>query len=673
MNRIFCRFDRTLVALSLVLSVNLAPIVSNKVPMQSAIAGGESEFAQGLKMYKARNYTAAAKAFEQSLASGNGSADVYIYMAHSYAASGKTADAVRRYRDVETIFKGLPAANLARKCLERIDPNGQWRRKVANSPSTTSSSGSSSASGVTGGSLSSSQASGLLNRIYLIPPAKGHAPVNPHTVTIVKQTLLSLPRHVFKILDAGGTTINIGPNIIDKWPEAIYGAKPGEERITLSQEAGRTYDRAVYLWECDIDLETERLKPRRSPAKLRSNLIYVLGHAYNDCLGPLTQRDEFKRLYDSDEIEMSFANKTRYRYFLQPGYKGTGDVFCAVFCNLYDGSKYESVLRAFPKSTAYIKSKLGSVHQGGQKPEELIAAKKIEKPPEPKPHQIQRKATTVAHASDHSATSKVPAKAKAPFTEFIPKESKQHYQRAVGDNLFLRGTIEGKDVYWLLDTGAFETIVGKNKLQHLGIETPPGPPTSRIGGVTGAQKAWDMELDITVGDIRQREKVKVAEKMDVLLLGQPFLRDLNFAIDKNTQYITFSKKEEDSKKYVHADSFEIPFRYIDNHIVVITKVNGVGLEMWLDTGAPNTLISGMDNLRLRLPYSSVKGKGTYRGTDTEIYAVELESIELGPIKKRKMPALFQPTWGEKSILGQDFFGHRKHVIDNEKNVIRFTN
>ena len=165
-------------------------------------AGGELEFQEGLKAYKARNYRTAAKNFEDSLAKGNGSADVYIYMAHSYAASGKTADAIQKYMEISKIFKGLPAATMAARCLQRLDPKGLWRARVSKRSTTTS---------------KSTQGQSFINRVFVIDPTiKGHPPVSSNTVAAIKSEISRLPRHVYKILDDGGARVFVGPNITDK-------------------------------------------------------------------------------------------------------------------------------------------------------------------------------------------------------------------------------------------------------------------------------------------------------------------------------------------------------------------------------------------------------------------------------------------------------------------------
>jgi hypothetical protein len=50
--------------------------------MRPAYAGGEKQFADGMIAYQSRNYRAAAAKFLESLESGNGCPEVYLYMAH---------------------------------------------------------------------------------------------------------------------------------------------------------------------------------------------------------------------------------------------------------------------------------------------------------------------------------------------------------------------------------------------------------------------------------------------------------------------------------------------------------------------------------------------------------------------------------------------------------------
>jgi hypothetical protein len=42
------------------------------------------------------------------------------------------------------------------------------------------------------------------------------------------------------MLDKNGVNIYIGPNLSDKWPDALTGSKPGAEHMTMSQECART-------------------------------------------------------------------------------------------------------------------------------------------------------------------------------------------------------------------------------------------------------------------------------------------------------------------------------------------------------------------------------------------------------------------------------------------------
>ena len=74
---------------------------------------------QGIVAYKAKEYKLAAQYLEKALAQGDGSAECYLYLAHSYYASKDYAHAVGRYLDIKILFKDLPAGRQAAKYSEQ--------------------------------------------------------------------------------------------------------------------------------------------------------------------------------------------------------------------------------------------------------------------------------------------------------------------------------------------------------------------------------------------------------------------------------------------------------------------------------------------------------------------------------------------------------------------------
>ena len=305
-----------------------------------SFAGGEAEYAEGLRAYKARNYRTAAKKFEESLSKGNGAAEVYIYMAHAYAASGKTGDAVKRYQDAAKAFKGLPAAKLAEQCLARIDPKKLWRSRISRESKR---------------KKSFKDGASFINRVAIIDPTiQGHPPVSDITVRAIKTSISRLPRHIYKILNDNNAKVFIGPNIIDKWPDALNTSKPGMEHLTLARERARCYGRDIYIWERPTLIGSKKLGPRESTQKIQREILYQFGHAVDDCLGPMWEDKNFRKEYDLDKKDIDSKSKKILKYYLQPNYKGCGEVIASVICEYLGGRANQRVNRYFPRSKHWV-------------------------------------------------------------------------------------------------------------------------------------------------------------------------------------------------------------------------------------------------------------------------------------------------------------------------------
>ncbi|MGD9684440.1 MAG: tol-pal system YbgF family protein [Candidatus Obscuribacterales bacterium] len=303
--------------------------------MLPALAGGEEEYKKGLAAYKARSYRTAAKNFEDSLANGNGAAEVYIYMAHSYAASGDIKKAVQIYRDTAKIFAGLPAEALAKKCIARLDPNGTVA--PAGTPRNPS----------------------FIHRINVIAPTiSGHPPVNPTTVGLVKSIVSRLPAWVYAVADELNATINIGPNFTDSWPDSESARTPGMDYLRLSETESRIYNNDVYIFERKTIRGSKELGPPISPGRLRSELFYQIGHIIDAGLGPIMSDKEFRAEYDKDRAAIPSGMEDDLEYYLQPDYVGSGEVIAAAISNILGGPKYGKVEKYFPKSCLWIKKRL---------------------------------------------------------------------------------------------------------------------------------------------------------------------------------------------------------------------------------------------------------------------------------------------------------------------------
>jgi len=170
-----------------------------------------------------------------------------------------------------------------------------------------------------------------------------------------------LPSYIYNILDEGNATINIGPNIIDKWPDALNVSKPGMEQITLAQEHARTYNRDIYFWErVATDAGSKELGPPMDPSKFRQEIYYQLGHALDDCLA-ITTNPEYRKKWEKDRDDIPPDQVQRLKYYLNPvNYAGAGEV-CACYLSDIMGSTADTeVDKYFPRCKIWIKEKLES-------------------------------------------------------------------------------------------------------------------------------------------------------------------------------------------------------------------------------------------------------------------------------------------------------------------------
>jgi clan AA aspartic protease (TIGR02281 family) len=251
----------------------------------------------------------------------------------------------------------------------------------------------------------------------------------------------------------------------------------------------------------------------------------------------------------------------------------------------------------------------------------------------------------------------------------MPAEERIPYTRQTGGHLYVKGAINGRGTDILFDTGAFKVVVGRDNLIALGIKPPDGPSKIIGAGAAGALRGWDMMLDVSIGRIQRHMQVQVLEGRQVMLLGQPFLEGIQYQIDNNASYLVFINSK-DVQKSMSYDAIEIPFHMVSGNLMVEAKVNGVATEMNFDTGAPHCVFTqwSMGELGLKVVgRTEIRGAG---GSSVPGYYCTADTIELGPIRKQALNVLVSPSCGH-NVLGQEFFGHMKFIVDNGKQVIRF--
>jgi hypothetical protein len=311
----------------------------------------DQEYAQAIEAYKKKDYPTASKLFWKSITDGNGTAAAWLYMAHSKAGEGDLPEARRMYKSVVDIYKNTPEATAAASFIKRIDdktwhpgPPGGPAKPVANASA-----------------VVAAPAVGFRARIEVIAPRDSHPKVSAATISTIRLAVDRLPKSIYKILDAGGARVFIGPNIIDKWPNSLNDIKPGQKELTLAEEPGRTYGRDIHIYERSVTTQGSReLGEARGMTEIEANFLHEVGHALDDCLGVYSKDHDLQGRYRMDCEALGDDAKSALSYYLQPGDAGPAEACAESVCILLGGEHKEKdrFNRSFPRTEAWVKAKL---------------------------------------------------------------------------------------------------------------------------------------------------------------------------------------------------------------------------------------------------------------------------------------------------------------------------
>jgi tetratricopeptide (TPR) repeat protein len=278
----------------------------------SAIGSSASEYDAGLVAYKAHNYRLAAQAFQKSVAAGNSSAIVLLYIGHACLGDGDKVHAIEAYRKLADKYPSSAEAQLAIQCLLRLDPSLAGKYHLAPVPQVQA------PTSVSSAVPADPKKAPFIGRIIIVPPAMGHPAVSQAMISTVRGIVAKLPSHMYKYLDEGGATINLAPNIEDKWPGSGDGKKVTVADGTMGEEPGRTYGRDVHIYEREKVRGANTLKDARSQSEIAHTCYHELGHAIDDIAGVLSNTPKFKELLQQDLSRMPEDIKSRYSYYTVP-------------------------------------------------------------------------------------------------------------------------------------------------------------------------------------------------------------------------------------------------------------------------------------------------------------------------------------------------------------------
>lgn len=316
-----------------------------------ALAAGD--FEAGLNAYKARDFKGAVTAFQKCTQSGQNSASLWLYLGHSYFGAGDSAHALQAYRYLADRYPKTAEAQVAIQYLGKLDPRAAAKYQNAAVAAPTASPAGGAAPAAAAG-----KAVGLIDRIVIIPPRNGHPPVSQQMISTVQEICRQIPRNMYQLLSKGGATINLGPNIDDKWPGSGEQIKPNEADTTLGEEPGRTYGHDVHIYERKKARGDNSLLDARPQSEISRITYHELGHAIDDISGPspgtaLSGTPAFRNLLQLDLSNVSDADRSHYSYYTEPGEA------CAESVAALMGSPSPSpIVAEYPKLRQFLKEKL---------------------------------------------------------------------------------------------------------------------------------------------------------------------------------------------------------------------------------------------------------------------------------------------------------------------------
>ena len=259
----------------------------------------------------------------------------------------------------------------------------------------------------------------------------------------------------------------------------------------------------------------------------------------------------------------------------------------------------------------------------------------------------------------------------------LPEQATIFFEKG-DDRLQVNCYINNRPIKMVFDTGATGVVVGKNQLEEMGIHPPNGEASGQSGGASNnaMQSYWIMNADLKVGTIlRQNFPIKVLAFNSALpLLGQSFIQDFEYSIDRNAGTIRLRRKGSDRGRATSTAGFGVPFTWEGPKMVVNVEVNGRPYPKYFDTGNSASSISfGMDDLKA-LNINTDEGESvTTTGVSGSGSGLRLRirRLKLGPIERFDCPVIGNYQASGRPLVGQEFYEGYEYTVDNDAKMIRF--
>jgi clan AA aspartic protease (TIGR02281 family) len=260
----------------------------------------------------------------------------------------------------------------------------------------------------------------------------------------------------------------------------------------------------------------------------------------------------------------------------------------------------------------------------------------------------------------------------------LPDESKVPFKRASSSHLYVNGSVNGRNLDMMFDTGAEQCHFSRKQLENLGVRIDTMGAKIPVQGVGGIAYSQMMMADVTIGNLKRRIPILVDDvNIGMPIVGETFFKEFRYDIDNSGGFIRFSKKPRAglaSRSFEATDVIAIPYKNMGDNMVVTCKVNGKEFPMIFDTGSfaiclslPHAMMLG-----LQIPDTARVMMTSGAGGSVRAYEFYVDRIELGPLIKTHVPVVVNESrLPPLPLLGQPFYKDKTFSVDTEKHLIKF--
>jgi len=249
----------------------------------------------------------------------------------------------------------------------------------------------------------------------------------------------------------------------------------------------------------------------------------------------------------------------------------------------------------------------------------------------------------------------------------------------------IEGSINGKKIGVLLDTGADASLITSATAERLEISTwGRGEYMTGVGGESRVRETRISELRIGEA-VRKRMSVRVSGERPIagvdFILGDDFFKQLDIEFDYAKGVVRLFKPR-DCKgvflAYWDSNALELPMAG-DNRIVVPIKVNGRAAHAIVDSGASSSVValSFAEKLGITPETAGVVPSGCASGIGAEIvrsWVARFDSLDIAgqTVRDPRLHVAELTDAPYEVILGTDFLRTHRMLVSRTQSKVYFS-